>query len=432
MIKTFIFCWIVTLVIAVPLALLSMPWWNDYIDQTPPSIELKTTDSRIGVGSAGGKIQFTVKDETPGLDEVVVRLRQLRADRELSRHKLHGVKEATLEAEIPATRNAVGEGAGEIEVVAFDRSYYSNRASTTAKAFIDTRTPYLEVLTTQHNLRQGGCQLVLYVARDDNLADSGVRVGKLFFKGYPATQLDNTLSRPGLYAALYTVPIGNNIKPDELRVQAVDIGGNLVEQSFYNKIARRVPRLLNPSNAKLLTWLTAFASGEHSTEQIETTEDDNDKKGTTTAAIDAATLVQAFDRVPGTAVLTFSDRLNVAPNSGIATGDEFIFTGVSEARALHPGEISQIQEHAGVFDITVDHGLGLSSVYKGLASAAVTEGLAVKSGDSLGAVNAYLAVGTRINGQAVDPTEWWSQDWISAHLSAKIQDVKKNLGIVVE
>ena len=445
MIKSFFYCFLVSAVLLSLAALFTKSIWSVYLDKTPPQISLLNPGAKIGVGSEGGKIGIKISDTNPGLDEVVVRLRQLRSDHELFRKKLGGIKETELNINVSGQHGMVGEGPGEVEIVAFDRSFYNNRGSIVAKAFVDTRQPHLEVISAQHNLRQGGSQLVIYSAKDENLAFSGVRVGSNLFKGFPAGQLDSSLNKPGLYAALYTVPMefgatAKPVKPDDVKLRVVDIGGNAVEQTFYNRIARRVPRVINTSNARLISWLASFPADnavpaeEAESADIPSGSDLGDKAASKKgAAIDAATLVQAFDRVPGTVVQSYADRINLPQRSGLETGKLFIFMGLSEARALHSGEITSIKNlDSSMIEITIDHGLGLSSTYKGLKNIAVREGQLVKSGDLLGAVDSFLAVGASVSGIAVDLTEWWSQDWISAHIFEKIQEVKKSLGIVVE
>lgn len=427
-----------------PAIFLSKSYWQVYLDQTAPQIKLLGQGARIGVGSEGGKFGIELSDTGPGLDEVVVRLRQLRSDHELFRKKLGGLNNSKLEINISGQHGVVGEGAGEIEIVAFDRSFYNNRASITAKAFVDTRPPHLEPLSAQHNLRQGGTQLVIYSARDENLVSSGVQVGTSFFEGFPAGQLDSSLNRDGLYAALYTVPLSFDHsklipKSDDIKLKVVDIGGNAIEQSFYNKIARRLPRVVGSTNSRLISWLAAFPAGRSDilgeSENTETTfsilnHNSSAKKG---AAVDAATLVQAFDRIPGTVVLPYGDRIKLQQQTGLETGGCFVFTGVSEARALHAGEVSSIRALDSSFnEVAVNHGLGLFTVYKGIKNVAVREGQQLKSGDLLGSLDSYLALQTLVSGVPVDTTEWWSQDWVTAHIYEKIEEVKKNLGIVVE
>lgn len=446
MIRTYLYCCLISVLIAIPAAFFTKSIWGGYLNKTPPQISLLSNYGRVGVGSAGGKLEIEVTDQEPGIDEVVVRLRQLRSDRELFRKKLQGSPSSKLSIEIAGQdsnveqRTMVGEGSGEIEIVAFDRSFYNNKAVVTTKAFVDTKPPNLEVLSSQHNLRQGGSQLVLYSARDDNLSFSGVRVGTNLFEGFPAGQLDSALNREGLYAALYSVPVGSSVKAADIKLRAVDVGGNAVEQSFYNKVAKRVTRTLSPNNARLVSWLVAFTpssakpsssgSSDDKSSAEQTSTKNSDKKA---AAVDAATLVQSFENVAATAVIAYGDKISLPQKTALETGSLFVFTGISEAKALHSGEISSVRLfEGGLYEISINHGLGLFSSYKGLRNAVVREGQQVKTGENLGAIDSYLGIGASVSGQPVDPTEWWSQDWVSAHIYEKIEEVKKSLGIVAE
>ncbi len=122
MIKSFLYCLIFTIVLGIPAAFFTKSIWEIYLDKTAPQIQMVSGTERIGIGSSGGKFEIMVSDLEPGIDEVIVRLRQLRSDHELFRKKLGGIKEAKLTVDVSGQSGGIGEGAGEVEIVVFDRS----------------------------------------------------------------------------------------------------------------------------------------------------------------------------------------------------------------------------------------------------------------------------------------------------------------------
>lgn len=424
MFKVFFTLTFITLIVGAVASLVFLGTIRRYSNEEGPIVEV--VEKAIAVGASGSQLQVRVSDPAPGLDQVVVRMRQRRSDRQLFKSKLHGATEQELLIPIPADKELVEEGQAEIEVVAFDRGFWSNRGSTTIKAFVDTRPPKLEVLSTQHNLRQGGSQVIFYRSSDENLKFSGVRVGDLYFKGYPASELDSSLQGTDVYAALYTVPMGTSFSPADIRAIAVDVGGNSVEQAFYNKVFKRTYRSLRPSNPKLLNWVVTAFDGGTSKPTLPALALESSAKE---AALDASSLTKSFRRVPGTSVLNFADIVE-AGSAMPYKGQAFVFMGLSDVQALHPGEVQSVRAlKDGSTEVVIGHGLGLSTAYSGLKNVILEAGVQIQEGQVLGAVGNYVGVEARVSGVPVDLTEWWSQEWLGAHIVDKIDDLKKTLGL---
>ena len=67
--------------------------------------------------------------------------------------------------------------------------------------------PRLEVLTTQHYVNQGGCDMIVYKVTPAS-ADSGVLVGDAFFRGFPLPGRKDPAVRFAVFAYPYDVPAG--------------------------------------------------------------------------------------------------------------------------------------------------------------------------------------------------------------------------------
>ena len=149
--------------------------------------------------------------------------------------------------------------------------------------------------------------------------------------------------------------------------------------------------------------------------------------------------------MPGSIQSVYGEYLDFCYNGeSIGTtfkqGYEFKTYGDSpEVLAVNDGIVS-FSYDLGVYGrcVGVDHGLGLFSIYGYLDSATVKKGESVSANQKIGvAGTSGLARGTqvyfemRVHGVAVDPREWWDQQWYYGHVTAKINEVKRSYGIPV-
>jgi murein DD-endopeptidase MepM/ murein hydrolase activator NlpD len=77
--------------------------------------------------------------------------------------------------------------------------------------------------------------------------------------------------------------------------------------------------------------------------------------------------------------------------------------------------------------VIIDHGMGLSTLYSHLNSISVKPNQEVKKGEVIGvsgttglAGGDHLHFGIAINGQFIDPVEWWDPHWIADNVTKKL------------
>ena len=92
-----------------------------------------------------------------------------------------------------------------------------NRAQIVRQMDIDSKPPVISVLSGQHNVNHGGTGLVVY-STNEELAQSGVKLGDHFFPGYPY--------KPGKYLCFFALPYNVDPKAVTPILVAGDLAGN--------------------------------------------------------------------------------------------------------------------------------------------------------------------------------------------------------------
>lgn len=450
--------------------------YSGFLETSAP--EIAVADFPRGVGLIPVSVALELSDKGAGLDEVVVRTKQRGTSKEILRQSLGGQPRAKVTVDFPGEKSALEEGSAELEVRVFDRSFWNNHTEKTFSLKVDYHRPKVEVLTTQHNARHGGSQLIFYRAVDESLTVSGVKVGSQTFLGYPARGVDKGFDDPSVFAALYAVDLQADIAKVPVRVFAEDEVGNAVSVSFYNKIQNRPRRELSvPISEEFLARSISdlvdknFSKMEDAAKRAGESLELQSEKGSKERLIEKFQLVNSrlrdlnenellsklktprferfwfnpFVRQAGSIQTAFSDELN------------YTFEGKPIGQALQNGyEISVPRDGGDVFaacegivvftedlgiygnTIAIDHGLGLVSLYSHLDTVSVHQGDEVKAGQTIGyggrtglSRNVNVLFQLRVHGVPVDPTEWGDKNWFYAHINSKIEEVKQTLGIPI-
>ncbi|MGA1192011.1 MAG: murein hydrolase activator EnvC family protein [Bdellovibrionota bacterium] len=428
-----------------------------------------------GIGVEGAEIILRVRDDGAGIDEIVVRAQQHGIETELLRQSLGGVSEQEFRIPLDGEGGRFREGKLDLLVRAFDRSFWSNGDEVELSLVVDYQTPKLEVITTQHNARVGGAQLLIYRASDGDLVESGVRVGDFFFRGYPARQLDAALTEPDLYAVIYAIPFrGRAVSRYKISAEAKDRSGNLSKISFYSKEApaRVSTQQVALSNACLQGKVSeVFRSSENilreavgdgelerirSLPGLEASSEQFRLVSEQLRMFDSAHLAE-LTKISG--VLTF-ERQPFQKQHGIvryAHQQKLSFTtngkalselwhrgyfyrmrpGAPEVVAASGGTVAFVEE-LGTFGtvVGIDHGLGVFSIYGDLQQVQVKAGDEVEgesvlgfSGQGVFGCERGTLFQVRVQGVPVEPAEWLSAQWHTGHITRKVASAKRLLGL---
>jgi murein DD-endopeptidase MepM/ murein hydrolase activator NlpD len=135
---------------------------------------------------------------------------------------------------------------------------------------------------------------------------------------------------------------------------------------------------------------------------------------------------------------------NAAPMALFGDHRTYLHKGKSVGESLHIGvdlaslTHSQIEAaNSGIVRFTgplgiygntviIDHGLGLTTLYAHMSAIQVRPDQTVNRGEIIGSSGAsglaggdHLHFGVAVNGQFVDPREWWDPHWIADNVTAK-------------
>jgi murein DD-endopeptidase MepM/ murein hydrolase activator NlpD len=311
--------------------------------------------------------------------------------------------------------------------------------------------PRIAVLSTFHYINHGGAEFVVYRATPADV-ESGVRVGDRTYPGFPAAgagiKADDAM-RVAFFALLHDQELNTPIA-----LYARDPAGNeaaapLDHRAFPKPFARSRIQIDNPFLERVVPAIAA-----------------------TTPAMNISTapadLVASFLRINGDLrrqnAATIAEQAKKTAREMLwtdafqALGNASIEAGFADNRTyLHDGQEIDRQVHLG-FDLAVtqripvlaanrgvvlyaadlgiygncvivDHGLGVQSLYAHLSSIDVKEGDRVEKGRVLGrsgmtglAGGDHLHFTMLVNGQPVNPVEWWDPKWMQDRVLRKIAE----------
>ena len=308
---------------------------------------------------------------------------------------------------------------------------------------VRVRPPKLQVISTQHYLRQGGACLVLLEV-DEDAERSGVRAGDREFRSFP---LPGGTERQRL--VLFGVPL-QGVGVADIRAFAEDVAGNRVEREFVSQIKSVTRRQdVVALGAAFLERVVPAIAAE--TPGFDTSGSLLDQYLRINRDMRHANLQRVAELT-----LTSEPRLlwegsflqmaNTKRTAGFGDSRTYRFEGqdvdtqthlgldlASTARAAVPAGNTGRVLHAGWFGIygravLLDHGYGLASLYGHLSDTPVSAGQIVSKGEVIGysgmtglAGGDHLHFEVFVHGLSVDPLEWLDGHWVQDNVLARLR-----------
>jgi murein DD-endopeptidase MepM/ murein hydrolase activator NlpD len=311
--------------------------------------------------------------------------------------------------------------------------------------------PRVQVLSTLHYVNHGGAEFVVYRATPSDV-DSGVRVGDYTYPGFPASGAGipgDEAMRVAFFALRHDQDLNTPIS-----VYASDPAGNeattpLVHRAFPKQFARSrigiderfVQRVVPAIAATTPDMALSTDPGDLVASFVRINSDLRQQNAETIAEYARSTSPEMLWRS------AFQALGNASVEAGFADNRTYFYEGEEIDRQVHLGfdlavtqHIPILAAHAGIVVraedlgiygncVIVDHGLGVQSLYAHLSSFDVNVGDRVEQGQTLGrsgmtglAGGDHLHFTMLVNGQAVNPVEWWDPQWMQDRVLRKITE----------
>ena len=325
--------------------------------------------------------------------------------------------------------------------------------STTVSKDIQVRLepPRIAVLSTKHYLNHGGSEFVVYRATPADV-ESGVRVGDVEYRGFPAVGAGVPAADPALKVAFFgllhdqplnapVVAFARDAAGNEAHVSFVD---DVFEKPFRKSripiddrfLGRVVPEILSHSPQVKVDdpndLLAGFLKVNGELRRINADQ---------IAKLTSASAPELLWKGP------FAQLGNSQVEAAFADARTYIYNGKDVDQQTHLGFDLAVTARVpvlaansgrvvnadwlGIYGncVIIDHGLGVASLYGHMSSFDVKVGDTVTKGQTLGRSGMTgLAGGDHVHftmlvgGHPVNPVEWWDAHWIQDRVERKLME----------
>lgn len=402
------------------------------------------------VSAIGKECTFTLQaaDEGSGLGRLRVWLVQGAKTVSLidQRAEAGNRHQASLPVRLVPAEHGLSEGPAKLYIEVRDLSwrhwFHGNRTRIERDTPIDNRPPRIEILSSAHNINQGGCGLVIYRVSEP-CPVTGVTVGETFYPGH-AGLFEDRLLLTAFVAVAY-----DQGKDTPITVNAEDAAGNRTRSGLRHLIRPKAWRrdVLQISdnflNSKIpeLAALVPAAAGKTPLEQFLMVNRELRQANfrqileLTKTSDDQQHWHDTFLRLPQAANRAmFADQRfyhyqDKEIDHQVHMGVDLASLAASPVPAGNRGRVVFAGE-LGIYGQTVilDHGMGLFSMYSHLSQMDVQPEQMIERGDILGRTGAtglaggdHLHYGMMLGGTFVNPIEWWDPHWIRDNVTDKIK-----------
>ncbi len=445
------------LLVALAAGIVSLAWVR--CEGTPPAIE---APDRLVVGKSGQTVRFTVSDAGAGPKSITAVLVHDKGEEPLGQRSLGAGRWRPFGAPAPSPSEfsldpkglGLADGDATLQVSARDHSFRGrlsgNETRLEIPVTIDSRAPRISLEPGIVYARRGGSVALAYRVSEETERD-GVELGDRFYPGIRIGVEDPAEPRtPGWRLALFPLPID---QPDAAPVViAEDLAGNRARATPQVRIEeRRIPEallVLPPSFLENKIADLADAVGVNADDRLKAFQEintrirsENERKIREVIRDSASVPLWegAFEQMANSKVTSpFAEQRSYIVNAEKVSasthyGYDLASLAGSPITASNAGRVVFADE-LGIYGqcVIVDHGLGLFSLYGHLSSIDVEAGDTVEKGQSLGnsgqtglAGGDHLHFAMLLQGDYVDPVEWWDAKWLRDRVDPKLASAKQ-------
>jgi len=425
----------------------------------PPTLTIEKPDRAVGQQS---ELQVTAGAPRARFTSLVVTLEQ--NGRAMPLFMLDNPGSATL-AQPDADHLRVTRPLGKISVpdlqqgparivVAASRKSFLNLRTLSASATRDIQVrldpPRIAVVSTHHYVNHGGSEMVVYRATPPDV-ESGVRVGDIEYRGFPASGAGATSTDPSLKVAFFALLYDQDLRTP-ITAFARDEAGNGAKASFVDNtfpkpmrrsrielddrfLGRVVPEILDHSKDLNIAHPSGDMLGNFLRINGELRRTNADQISTIVANPSPTRLwMGPFLQLGNSKVeASFADHRTYIykgkeVDRQVHLGFDLAVTSAIPVLAANDGKVLHAS-WLGIYGncLILDHGMGVASLYGHLSSIDVKVGDSVTKGQTLGrsgmtglAGGDHLHFTMLVSGHPVNPVDWWDPHWIRDRIERKL------------
>jgi murein DD-endopeptidase MepM/ murein hydrolase activator NlpD len=326
------------------------------------------------------------------------------------------------------------------------------RSEQTHDVQVRLERPKVSVLSTHHYINLGGAEMVMYRVSPDDV-QSGVTVGDTEYPGFPAKGVrvqGVEISDPAIRVAFFALKYDQKLN-SPIFLFARDEAGNTARGDFdfrtFPKPFKKsrieiIDKLLDRVVPAILAGTTEVKPAGSPIEQFLVINGELRRKNAATIASFAAkTSPEMLWR--GEVFYPFS---NTSAEAAFADQRTYLYQGKEVDHQVHLGfDLASFAgtpivaanrgqvlfaEELGIYGncVIIDHGMGVQSLYAHLSAIETKPGEMVEKGQRIGrsgmtglAGGDHLHFTMLVNGQMVNPVEWWDAHWIEDRIVRKIK-----------
>jgi murein DD-endopeptidase MepM/ murein hydrolase activator NlpD len=348
-------------------------------------------------------------------------------------------------------------GAGRIVVTASSPVVRGIRTIQTVAAKdvqVRLEKPTIAVISTKHYVNLGGSEMVVYRATPADV-ESGVQVGDITYRGYPASGIHvdgvPAIADPAVKVAFFALLYDQDVNTP-MFAYARDEAGNSARADFdhltfpkpFKKSRIDLPdSFLNRVVPAILQTTDEVHPEGDVLQQFLVLNGDLRRKN--------AAKIASFSKESSPDMLwngvAFHPFTNNAVEAAFADQRTYIYHGKEVDQQVHLGfDLARVVHSPivaanggkvvyaaplGIYGncIIIDHGMGVQSLYGHLSSFAVKAGDTVEKEQQIGvsgqtglAGGDHLHFTMLVGGQMVNPVEWWDAHWIQDRIIRKLRE----------
>jgi len=316
---------------------------------------------------------------------------------------------------------------------------------------VDLTPPTVEVVSTGHYINLGGSEMVIYRVSPPDVT-SGVRVGQLVYPGFPASGAGIPNADPGLKVAFFALRYDQGLDTP-MSIFARDAAGNETTAQFDHQVfdrqfkhakiqiddaflQRAIPPIMQHTPQVHVALdgpkdlVPAFLVANRQIRRLDAAKIASFASQTAPRILWSG----AFLQLPDSKVESPFPEFRTYYHDGqeidkeVHLGEDLASIANAKIPAANAGRVL-FASYLGIYGncVIIDHGMGVQSLYGHLSSIQVRPGEMVAKGQVIGltgetglAGGDHLHFTMLVDGQMVNPVEWWDPHWIADRITRKL------------